>query len=105
MKAAGVNGIRLLSRNYEETAPFFYVVRVERRDEFADFMKNQGIDVGVHYIPNHLQPLFRRFHTSLPVTERVWREIITLPLYYEMTDEVFGTVIAKIKEFFENTKR
>jgi perosamine synthetase len=96
----GINGIKLLTRTYEETAYFFYVMRVKNRDALTDFLKNQGIDVGVHYIPNHLQPLFRKNSRSLPVTDRVWEEIITIPLYFEMTDEVFDTVVSKVKEFF-----
>jgi perosamine synthetase len=96
---ANVNGIHLLSRDYEETAPFFYVIRIKDRDRFADFMKNQGVDVGIHYTPNHLQPLFKEFYTVLPVTEKAWKEIITLPLFSEMTEEIFDTVVSKIKEF------
>lgn len=96
----GISEIRLLTRNYEETAPFFYVVRMKNRDAFTDFLKDQDIDVGVHYIPNHLQPLFSAHAFDLPVTDMVWKEIVTLPLYYDMTDEVFDTVVSKVREFF-----
>jgi perosamine synthetase len=96
----GLAGIKLLARNYDETAYFFYVMRVQNRDALTDFLKGQGIDVGVHYIPNHLQPLFRKYSHSLEVTDRVWKEIITIPLYYEMTDDVFDTVVSKVKEFY-----
>jgi perosamine synthetase len=96
----GVDGIRLLTRDYQQTAPFFYVIRVKNRDAFTDFLKNKGIDVGVHYIPNHLQPLFSKYSLSLPATDTVWKEIVTLPLYYDMTDEIFDTVVARVKEFF-----
>ena len=95
----GLPGLTLLRRDYEETAPFFYVVRMRDRDAFTDTMKAQGIDVGVHYIPNHLQPLFSQHAVPLPVTDAVWKEIVTLPLYYDMTDEVFATVVARVREF------
>lgn len=95
----GLPGVTLLRKNYEETAHFFYVVRMKNRDAFTDAMKAQGIDVGVHYIPNHLQPLFAKQAVPLPVTDVVWKEIVTLPLYYDMTDEIFATVVARVKEF------
>jgi perosamine synthetase len=95
-----VPGIKLLARNHDETAYFFYVMRAQNRDELTDYLKGQGIDVGVHYVPNHLQPLFKKYSHSLPVTDRVWKEIITIPLYYEMTDDVFDTVVSKVKEFY-----
>jgi perosamine synthetase len=96
---AGLPGLTLLRKDYEQTAHFFYVVRMKERDAFTDTMKAQGIDVGVHYIPNHLQPLFAQQSVPLPVTDRVWKEIVTLPLYYDMNDEVFATVVARVREF------
>lgn len=97
----GIDKLILLHRNLEETAPFFYIVRVrERRDELMSFLKERGIGSGVHYIPNHLHPMFTRFRVSLPVTERLYGEIITLPLYYDMTDEQVEEVIRGVKEFF-----
>ncbi len=93
----GLPGVTLLRRNYEETAPFFYVIRTKDRDVFTDAMQAHGIDVGVHYIPNHLQPLFAKQATPLPVTDVVWKEIVTLPLYYDMTDEIFEAVVARVK--------
>ncbi|HVP37599.1 MAG TPA: DegT/DnrJ/EryC1/StrS family aminotransferase [Candidatus Saccharimonadales bacterium] len=95
----GLPGVTLLQRNYDETAHFFYVVRVQNRDALMDALKDHWIDVGVHYIPNHLQPVFKPYAQPLPVTDRVWKEIVTLPLYYDMTDEIFEVVVAQVKAF------
>lgn len=96
-----INGIELLRRDYENTAPFNYIIKIKKeRDRLMMFLKRRKIDSAIHYIPNHLQPFFRRFKTSLPITEKVWREILTLPLYYDMSNEDVGLVIDSVKEFF-----
>lgn len=97
--------IQLLSRDYENTAPFNYIVKIKKdRDSLMEFLKKAGIDSGVHYIPNHLQPFFKRYATSLPVTERVWRQIITLPLFYDLAEEDVKKVIGCVKDYFLNRK-
>jgi dTDP-4-amino-4,6-dideoxygalactose transaminase len=97
-----ISGLRLLRRNLEETFPFFYIVRVlnKKRDELAAHLKSLGIGTGVHYIPNHMQPLFADRRKALPVTEQIFDEIITLPLYFEMTDSEVGQVIDGVQKFF-----
>lgn len=98
-----IKGIKLLYRDYEQTAPFNYIIRIKnnRRNDLLDFLNKNGIGAGVHYIPNHLQPLFKDYRTELPVTERVWKEIISLPLYNDISDEDVSTVIDKVKLFFK----
>ena len=97
-----VDGLELVSHNIDEMCPFFYVARVksERRDDLIGYLKENGVGAGVHYIPNHLHPFFAEYRTELPVTERVGQEIITLPLYYEMSDEDIDLVIRLVREFF-----
>ncbi|HDZ77337.1 MAG TPA: DegT/DnrJ/EryC1/StrS family aminotransferase, partial [Candidatus Omnitrophica bacterium] len=70
-----INQIGLLYREYENMAPFNYVIKIHKqRDELMTFLKTKGIDSGVHYIPNHLQPFFKSSGDSLPVTEEVWHK-------------------------------
>lgn len=97
-----ISGLRLLRRNLEETFPFFYIVRVlnKKRDELAAHLKSLGIGTGVHYIPNHLQPLFAEQRKPLRVTEQIFDEIITLPLYSEMADAEATQVINGVQQFF-----
>lgn len=98
-----VRRIELLRSDYDNCAPFNYIIKVKgKRDSLMRFLKERGIDSGVHYIPNHLQPFFRKYRVPLPVTDRVWEEILTLPLYYGMTDGDTGRVIDSVKEFLLN---
>ncbi len=98
----GLDGVRLLKWNINEMAPFSYIIRVVdgRRNELMDFLSSRGVGSGVHYIPNHIQPFFRQYTAELPITEKVWHEIITLPLYYDMADEDIRTVINGVVKFF-----
>ncbi len=95
--------IKLLVRDVDNIAPFNYIIRVQKRDELMNFLKENGIDSGVHYIPNHIQPFFSKFDTTgLKVTDMVWKEIITLPLFFDMLDSDQDRVIECIKRFYKN---
>lgn len=96
-----INGVKILSWNLKETAPFTYIIRIINgdREDLIAFLKEKGVGTGIHYIPNHLQPFFKPFVTSLPVTEQIGEEILTLPLYYDMTDEQVSTVIEAVGDF------
>jgi perosamine synthetase len=99
---AGLTGLALLRHDLADAFPFMYVVRVldGRRDALMLHLRERGIGTGVHYIPNHLQPAFEASRVSLPVTEGVFEEILTLPLFFEMTDEQVDAVIAGVRAFF-----
>lgn len=97
----GLNGIKVLHNEYNETAQFCYILRIEEgRDKMMDFLKTRGVGSGVHYIPNHIQPIFKKYVTgALPITDKVGEQILTLPLYYDMTDADVELVINCVKEF------
>ena len=98
---SAISGLKTLTNDHKNAAQFCYIVRVEdRREALIEFLKSKGVGTGIHYIPNHIQPFFKRFSTNLPVTEKVAEEILTLPLYYDMSDEDVRFVINSIKEFF-----
>jgi perosamine synthetase len=94
-------GLALIRHRLAESFPFFYILRVlgGRRDAFIAHLKENKIGSGVHYIPNHLQPLFASSRVSLPQTERLYEEIVTLPLYFEMTDGDVETVVEMVLSF------
>lgn len=85
-----------------ETEPVYhcYVVRTPHRDALMQRLQKQEIGVGIHYpIPLHLQPAYRFLELepgSFPISEQAAREVLTLPLYAEMTDEQQDEVVAAI---------
>ena len=74
-----------------------FVVRVSDRDGFQRNLKNEGIATGIHYpVPLHLQPAYEdapMSHYSLPVTERVSGEVVSLPMYPELTTAQLETIV------------
>ena len=79
-----------------------YVVRTPRRAELAAFLKERGIQTGVHYpVPGHRQPAVERFAPSpLPATERLVDEILTLPISAGHTDAEIDAVAMAVRAFF-----
>jgi dTDP-4-amino-4,6-dideoxygalactose transaminase len=73
-----------------------YAVRVAQRDAWRARLQESGIQTGVHYpIPVHLQPAYRNLGYKagdFPVAEAVARDVLSLPIYPEMTDEQIGEV-------------
>ncbi|MDD2773174.1 MAG: DegT/DnrJ/EryC1/StrS aminotransferase family protein [Elusimicrobiales bacterium] len=90
-----------LENDHENTAQFCYILRVvKERDAFMEFLKERGAATGVHYIPNHEQPVFKRFAKGpLPVTELLGAQICTLPLTPDMTDADVRTVVDAVTDF------
>jgi dTDP-4-amino-4,6-dideoxygalactose transaminase len=67
-----------------------YVIRASQRDDLRAALAEEGVETGVHYpVPIHLQPAARAYGYSegdLPVTEQAAREVLSLPMYPELTD-------------------
>jgi dTDP-3-amino-3,4,6-trideoxy-alpha-D-glucose transaminase len=80
-----------------------YVVRVDRRDALKDHLAVRGIAAGIHYpIPIHAQPAYESLGDewgSFPVTEGVSAEILSLPMYAELTPALVERVVEAIVEF------
>jgi perosamine synthetase len=94
-------GITLLENHgYREIGLFAYILRVQAgRNEMMDFLGTKGVGSGVHYIPSHQFTFYREDGRDLPVTERVYNEILTLPLFAGMTSAQVDRVIAAVQEW------
>ncbi|HYB43423.1 MAG TPA: DegT/DnrJ/EryC1/StrS family aminotransferase [Candidatus Methylomirabilis sp.] len=79
-----------------------YVVRTERRDALARFLRERGIATGIHYpVAGHQQPAVEEFGPPvLERTERIVKEILTLPISAGHTDAEIDEVIGAIRAFF-----
>lgn len=81
-----------------------FVIRTEKRDELLVYLNENGIGAGIHYpVPIHMHPAYRFLNYrkgDFPVAERVCGEILSLPLYPEMTDDQARAVAEHVKKFF-----
>jgi dTDP-4-amino-4,6-dideoxygalactose transaminase len=87
-----------------------YVIRTPRRDAVLARLQDRGIGAGVHYpVPVHRQPAYRKLgydHLSLPVTEKAADEILSLPMYPELSEEQVHSVVKALRACLRNrTKR
>ncbi len=81
-----------------------YTVRVAKRDELRTFLKDQGVGSEVYYpLPMHLQNCYQELghrKGSFPQSERAAEEVLSLPVYAELTAEQQGYVVQMIGEFY-----
>ena len=80
-----------------------YVVRTRHRDELQKRLDSRGIQTGIHYpIPIHLQEAYRDLGLSkgsFPVTEKLADEIVSLPMYAELTHHQIELVLEALSSF------
>ena len=80
-----------------------YVIRTPERDRLREYLESKGVSSGMHYpVPVHLQEAWRAYggpELSLPVTEKITQEIISLPMYPELTPEEADYVCNCVNEF------
>ena len=81
-----------------------YVIRAERRDELIDFLKEREIFCGIHYpVPIHLTGAYEDLgytNGDFPNAEAAAQEIVSLPMYAELTEEQIRAVAEAIKQFY-----
>jgi len=81
-----------------------YTIRAERRDELKKHLTDRGIGCAVYYpLPLHLQPCFASLgyeEGSFPEAERASREVLSLPVYPELTEAQQQRVADVIREFY-----
>lgn len=97
----GVYGIECMPDDYDSITPFMYVIKVKngKRNALKDYLMEHDIESGISYIPCHTFGLFKKDGVELPITEQIYKEILCLPLHYELTNDDVKEVCGRIKEF------
>lgn len=79
-----------------------YCIRAKNRDVLQKHLKERGIETGIHYpIPLHLQPVYQNLGYNLgdfPHAEKAAREILSLPMYPELTYAQVQQIVDVVKE-------
>jgi dTDP-4-amino-4,6-dideoxygalactose transaminase len=80
-----------------------FVVRANERDELKTHLAQQGVSSDIHYpLPAHLQPPYAEFGDgpgSLPHTERLAREVLSLPIYPELAEDSVDYVCQVVRTY------
>jgi dTDP-4-amino-4,6-dideoxygalactose transaminase len=82
-----------------------YTIRAQRRDDLQAYLKGKEIGTSVYYpLPLHLQPCFAYLgysEGSCPESERASKEVLSLPIYPELTRSQLDEVVDAIRSFYE----
>jgi dTDP-4-amino-4,6-dideoxygalactose transaminase len=86
---------------YSDIIPHIFPIMVygSRRDSLEEYLQENGVPTGIHYKPNHLLNFYHRDGLVLPVTEKVYDEIITLPLHPDISMEDIIYIASLINNF------
>jgi dTDP-4-amino-4,6-dideoxygalactose transaminase len=81
-----------------------YVIRIKRRNELQGYLKENGVSVGIHYpaaLPNLKAYKYLQYSPDdFPVASQYQDEILSLPMYPELTEQQIDFITEKVSEFF-----
>lgn len=94
------------AEEYSRHVYYLFVIRSKERDALQDWLASKNISTGIHYpIPIHLQEAYKhlKLHRGdLPITEKCSEEILSLPMFPELTEEEIETICENIEIFFHD---
>ena len=89
-------------REFSTHVYHLFVIRSSKRNELVAYLKDKGVSALIHYpIPVHLQPAYRQLQrgNALRETEKSMKEILSLPIYPELSESKVHMIIGTIKDF------
>jgi perosamine synthetase len=78
---------------------YFIQVDAKVRDRLIEYLNGLGISANVHYLPNHYYKMFEHFSHQVPVTEKVWKQIVLLPIFPDLTVKDQNKIIKAVLAF------
>jgi len=91
---------------YARANYYLYVIRTKYRDQLKDYLQKKGVLCGIHFpLPVHLQPCLRSLgykKGDFPVSELSSRQVLSLPMYPELTRKELITITKLIPKFFSS---
>ena len=108
-RLAGVRVITDFLTPPDRHAWCMFVIAVEsqagiERDVLIDRLREANIGTSVHYIPTHAFTAYKGLPANVPVTDRVWKSIVSLPLYPGMTSRDVNDVTDALAEILVSCK-
>lgn len=78
-----------------------YAIKVpeEVRNKLSDYLSKKEIVTTVHYMPSHLYKLYSRYSAKVPVTDKVWKKLLLIPMFPDLSLKDQAYIIDIIKKF------
>ena len=91
----------MISEQKDAHVHHLFVIRTEKRDELRAYLENNGVQALIHYpIPPHKQKAYKtRNEESYPITEKIHREVLTIPMSPVMTEVEIERVIDLLNKY------
>ena len=74
-------------------------IRHKKRQKLMEYLNKRNISTGVHYLPLSKHPLYKRYNKKLEISNKIWNEILTLPLHTNMTKKNVIYIVNEIQNF------
>jgi len=98
-----INALKIPMSDFSNVSAFLYVLRIldGKREALIEHLRGLDVDVGIHFIPVHKHSYFAKSRIGdMSVTDKVVREVLTLPLHSNMKPEFVKRIIDGITSFF-----
>ena len=101
--------IKFFDRDYNQIVPHIYPIRINNFKKIKNLQEKllkKGIQTGIHYLPNHKLSFYKSIRNKKPlkITNKIFNEIITLPLHYDISfkqqEIVIKSLISSLNEFY-----
>lgn len=98
---SSVSEISIIEMDYDVIAPFMFpcLILNGQRDRLREYLVNKDIETAISYIPSNKFTLFK--NVNMPVTDKIYNEILCLPLHFEISDDDVREVCACIRKFYQ----
>tara|TARA_B100000989_G_C19532840_1_gene471124 strand:+ start:12251 stop:13375 length:1125 start_codon:yes stop_codon:yes gene_type:complete len=98
------NKITLFKRNYKKIVPHIYVIKINSKknlNNIREKLKHNNIETGLHYYPNHKLKKYFNPKLKLPITENIFKKIITLPLHPGINKRDIDYIVNKLNSYLQ----
>lgn len=96
-------GIEVFKKDYNCITPHIFAIKVKngKRDMLKKSLENNDVECSIHYYPNHLLKYYFKRGINLPVSEKIYEELLTLPLHPDLKNKEQEKIIDIIKKFYK----
>lgn len=95
-----IPGVELIKTNFDDTAPWFFDILCDRRDELQIYLRENNIGTRVFYPALHSEPAYDYKNLSFPVSEEIATKGLWLPSSINITDYQIEYICGAIKKFY-----
>ena len=84
---------------FNNSSYWMFTLKCKKRDELIDFLKAKKIATTVYIKPLPLHPLYKKYKSNIKNSLNIWKELVTIPTYPNMTNKQLRYVINNLKDF------